>query len=94
MGALLTALQNKSCLSTERYLGFVVFVVGSGLFRMNEENELALLLFNFCFARTSTALNKGTKKRGIVHVTLVGTPTVVVHPVAVNVASLVIAVTL
>ena len=46
-------------------------------------------LLNVCFARTSTALNKETWERGISHITLFGTLTVVVpwHPVTKYVAS-------
>ena len=40
--------------------GTVVFVFGSGMFRVNVRNELAMSLLNFCFAGTSTALYKGT----------------------------------
>ena len=86
-------LVNEILLVDGKISGTVVFLVGSGMFRVNEENELARLLLNFCFARTSTALNKRTLERAFVHVTLVGTPTVAVHPVSVNVASLEIVVT-
>ena len=64
------------------------------MFRENVENELARSLLNFCFAGTATALYKGIQERDILPVTLVGTPTVAVHPVAVNIASLAIVVTL
>ena len=53
----------------------VVFVVGSNMFRVNVDNDLALRFPNFSFARTSTALNKGTCERDILHLTLLGTPT-------------------
>ena len=53
-------LANEILLVDGKISGTVVFVVGSGTFRVNIENELARSLLNFCFAGTSTALNKGT----------------------------------
>ena len=53
-------LANEILLVDGKISGTVVFVVGSGMFRVKIENELARSLLNFCFAGTSTALNKGT----------------------------------
>ena len=52
-------LANKILLVDGKISGTVVFVVCSGMFRVNVENKLALSLLNFCFTGTSTALNKG-----------------------------------
>ena len=58
MGTIFTA--NKILLVNGKISVSVLFVVGSCMFRVHVENVLALRFLNFCFARTSTALNKGT----------------------------------